>query len=158
MKTFHSRTISQIGQAAVELAMMAPVLLLILLTIIDFGRVMYFYMGVVGAARAGAQYGSQSTSMAADTAGMISAALANAPQGITMNTPTASEICQCANGTVLSCGPPLTASGGGAIPSGCSDIRIYVKVQTSGTFQTLFNYYLIPNTVNLTGLSQMRAQ
>jgi Flp pilus assembly protein TadG len=161
MKTFLLRTTAQIGQAMVEMAMMAPVLLLILITIIDFGRVMYFYMGVTGAARAGAQYGAQSISTAADTTGMVKAAKANAPasaDGFTMNTPTASEICKCADGTALTCGPPLTLVGGAAIPSTCTDIRIYVKVQTSGTFKTLLNYYLIPNTANLTGLSEMRAQ
>ena len=46
------------GVAAVELACLMPVLLLIVLGCIDFGRFAYAYISVTSAARAGAGYGS----------------------------------------------------------------------------------------------------
>lgn len=46
------------GQALVELAMLLPILLIILLGIIDFGRVFYAYVTITNAAREGARYGS----------------------------------------------------------------------------------------------------
>lgn len=46
------------GQALVELAIMLPILLIILLGVIDFGRVFYAYVTITNAAREGARYGS----------------------------------------------------------------------------------------------------
>src|ERR1700730_4632114 len=62
------------GQSAVELALIAPVLALLLVVAADFGRLFYMNVGVNSAARAGAQYGSQSVVTAADAAGMVAAA------------------------------------------------------------------------------------
>ena len=65
------------GQAATELAYSVPVLLLLLLAATDFARAFYFNQEVVAAARAGAQYGSQSVATVVDTSGISVAALAN---------------------------------------------------------------------------------
>jgi hypothetical protein len=46
----------QSGQALVELALILPVLALILLGIVDFGRVFYTYGALANAAREGARY------------------------------------------------------------------------------------------------------
>jgi Flp pilus assembly protein TadG len=62
------------GQSAVELAFVAPALVLLLVVAADFARLFFVSIGVNNAARAGAQYGSQSVITAADAAGMISAA------------------------------------------------------------------------------------
>jgi Flp pilus assembly protein TadG len=67
----------KLGQAAVELALVSPVLSLLLIGTADFGRAFYFNQEVVAAARAGAQYGSQSVATATDTSGISAAALAN---------------------------------------------------------------------------------
>lgn len=44
------------GQAAVELALVLPLMVLILLIIVDFGRVFTTYVAVANAAREGARY------------------------------------------------------------------------------------------------------
>ncbi len=49
----HSR-----GQSLVELALTLPLLLLILLGVIDLGRIYFSYITVVNAAREGARYGA----------------------------------------------------------------------------------------------------
>ncbi len=46
------------GQSLVELAIILPLLLLILLGIIDFGRVFYSYVTITNASREGARYGA----------------------------------------------------------------------------------------------------
>src|SRR4029077_3574149 len=61
------------GQSMVELAIVVPVLALLLVASADFARVFYFSITVNNAARAGAQYGSQTLATAADTNGMKSA-------------------------------------------------------------------------------------
>jgi Flp pilus assembly protein TadG len=73
-KRGHSR-----GQALVEFALLLPVLVLILALAADFGRAFTAYIDISGAAREGAAYGMQSSTTAADSAGMSAAALADAP-------------------------------------------------------------------------------
>lgn len=46
------------GQSLAGLAIMLPILLIILLGIIDFGRVFYAYVTITNASREGARYGS----------------------------------------------------------------------------------------------------
>ncbi|MHB8440125.1 MAG: TadE/TadG family type IV pilus assembly protein [Acidimicrobiales bacterium] len=46
------------GQALVEFAVILPVLLLVLLAAIDFGRLFFLYIGLNDAAREGAAYGA----------------------------------------------------------------------------------------------------
>ena len=55
------------GQSYVELALALPVLALILVVAADFGRLFYSSVEVINAARAGAQYGSNSVVTAANT-------------------------------------------------------------------------------------------
>lgn len=62
-------TRSERGQSAVELAFAFPVLLLILMGILDFGRAFYTYVSITNAAREGARYGA---AYPADSAGLIS--------------------------------------------------------------------------------------
>jgi Flp pilus assembly protein TadG len=67
------------GQTLVEFALLLPVMVLILALAADFGRAFTAYIAISGAAREGAAYGMQSTTAAADSAGMTAAALADAP-------------------------------------------------------------------------------
>jgi len=56
------------------LAIAVPILVLLLLIGAISGRVFYMSIGVTNAARAGAQYGSQTVITSADSSGMITAA------------------------------------------------------------------------------------
>jgi Flp pilus assembly protein TadG len=46
------------GQSIVELALMLPAILLLIVGVIDLGRVYFSYVGIVNAAREGARYGA----------------------------------------------------------------------------------------------------
>ena len=63
------------GQALLELAITLPLLLLLLLGAVDFGRLYYHFQAVESAATAGAQYGSAASHLAVHTNGISRAAL-----------------------------------------------------------------------------------
>ena len=68
------------GQSIVEFAVAVGVLTLLLVVVADFARVFYESVGLQNAARAGAQYGSQSVITAADVNGMEAAATLDGSQ------------------------------------------------------------------------------
>jgi Flp pilus assembly protein TadG len=69
---------SRRGAAAVELAILLPVLTLLFVGVLDFGRVFYHYQIVTECARNGARYASGSTANSTNTAAIQSAARAGA--------------------------------------------------------------------------------
>jgi Flp pilus assembly protein TadG len=135
------------GQSAVELALLAPVLTFVLVVAADFSRVYYMSIEAANAARAGVQYGAQTTTTASDTAGMQQAAL-NDASNVTGLTATASNFCEC---------PPST-SHVSCSSTTCSGLEMYVQVNTSAQFQTLVHYPGVPSTVTLNESALMRAK
>ena len=81
-----------------ELAIALPVLALILVGTIDFGRVFWLAMVVQNAARAGALFGAQSSANAADATGMQTAGnnVLTANGLSTTGAVTAARTCECA--------------------------------------------------------------
>ena len=135
------------GQSAVELALVAPFVVLVLVIAADFSRVFYMSIEASNAARAGVQYGAQSTTKASDTAGMQQAAL-NDAANLSGLTATASNFCEC---------PPSTSHVTCSSTS-CSGMEMYVQVNTSAQFQTLVHYPGVPTTVTLNESALMRAE
>jgi Flp pilus assembly protein TadG len=135
------------GQAAVELALALPVLVVLLMIVGEFLRVYYTTIELNNAARAGVQYGIHSPANAADLQGMQQAALNDGSDTSGM-TAVASMYCQCSDGSSVSCG---TAGA-------CSDERVYIEVDTAATFYTLTNWPGIPRSIALTGKAVMREQ
>jgi Flp pilus assembly protein TadG len=64
--------------ASAELALLLPFLMFAFIAAFDFARVFYYSLTITNCARAGAVYGSQSPTFAADTANIKAAALADA--------------------------------------------------------------------------------
>lgn len=85
------------GQALIETALSMGLLLLLFLGAAQFGTATYQAIEVSDAARAGVNYGSQSTTDAADTTGISTMASADAPSltGLVTHSSTA---CICSNG------------------------------------------------------------
>jgi Flp pilus assembly protein TadG len=79
------------GSSIIELAVALPVLAMILVGTIDFGRVFYTASACTNAARAGAELGAQG----GDAAGMQTAATNSAAQDIGTITPNAVTSCVC---------------------------------------------------------------
>jgi Flp pilus assembly protein TadG len=136
------------GQSAPELALVTPILLVLLLAGADFARVFYMTIAVNNAARAGAQYGSQTVITAANASGMIAAAKSDGAN-IPNLSATASQ-CTCeASITVAACSA-----------SYCTDNpnATFVEVDTSASFHTLVSYPGIPSSMTLSGKAIMAVQ
>lgn len=120
------------GQGLVELALITPLLILILLGTVDFGRVMSASIQVTNAAREGAFFGARSMDNAQDANAIEAAALAD-------------------SGNIFGITPDVDSDVG-------TDADGYdtVEVTVSYTFQTLVPYPLIPNEVDLAKTVTMR--
>jgi Flp pilus assembly protein TadG len=136
------------GQSSVELAVAIPLLVLMLLAGTDFGRIFYMSSGVNSAARAGAQYGSQSVITAANAAGMVSAARTDGTN-LTNLTVTASQ-CTCATSLNVTACPTAYCTN--------APQATFVVVNTADVFTTLVNYPGIPSSTTLAGKAIMQVQ
>lgn len=140
---------SESGVATVEMAVIAPLLLLLFLGVADFGRAFYTAITLSHAARAGAQFGSFSLAKSGNTSGMNQAATQEA-QNIGAIGVTSQRFCQCNGGASVNCvtgrcsayGPP----------------QVFVRVTATKTFNTAISYPGIPSTMNLSRTAVMRVQ
>jgi len=134
------------GSAAVEFAIVTPLLIYLLIGLVDVGRSMYYGIVAEHAARAAVQYGSQTVYTALDPVGTANVARQDA-QGLslTVGTPTI----QCVmGGNTITCPTPSTA-----VPT---TLAYYIQVQVTGTFHPLVAYPGIPSSVPITATATMR--
>jgi Flp pilus assembly protein TadG len=135
------------GSQLIELALVLPMLFAVFVGAVDFGRAYFVSMEVTSAAEAGAMYG---ISNPADTTGMRSAALANAPD-LPGLTPTATYGIECADGT-----SPVLANN--TPPSSCpTGVVQYVEVDTTASYQPILYYPGFQSAFTLSSKSRMRA-
>ena len=144
------------GAALIELAVTLPLLMLLVVGTIDFGRVFKTANVVTNAARAGALYGARTLTNSVDNAGMIARANAvlTANNLATGATPTVSRVCRCYDNNANAVG------GAVACTASCtgSHMVIDVTVTASRTFTMLGSFPGIPSSVTLTRSHTMRAQ
>ena len=136
------RAKTESGQAAVELALITPMLLVIFLGTIEFGRLAYIAIETSSAARAGVQYGSQNVVFAADNAGMQQIAQQDAPE-LARLTVTSKTICQCSSalGTNVAC--TTTCAGG--------RLMVFVQVDALAQYTPWFLYPGSPTSITVKG-------
>lgn len=137
------------GGSLIEFALVSTFLLPLFLGVMDFGRVFYAADLVVGAARAGTGYALSSAARSTDIAGIRDAALEDG-QNFPGLTASAQNFCACSvGGSAVTCG----ASCGGST----AQLK-YAQVDTTLTFTTLVNYWVIPRNTTLRGRSVVRVQ
>jgi Flp pilus assembly protein TadG len=124
------------GQSALEFALVAPVLILLMLVVVDLGRFFYVDIAIHGAARAGAQYGSQSYASAADATGMANAATMDWNNSKLILTVTPTQCTCVAESTTVPVCPT----------SYCVDDTqaTFVNVTTQVTYSAVITYLAIP--------------
>jgi Flp pilus assembly protein TadG len=115
---------SRRGVAATELAVLLPFLAFIFVAGVDYSRLFYHYVTITDCARNGALYGMTDSAHAQDTAGIQTAALADAAN--------------------LSPQPTVTSTTGAD-----ANDNLYVEVTVAYQFQTVVSYPGIPSTVKL---------
>jgi Flp pilus assembly protein TadG len=134
------------GQAIAEMAVIAPLLLLLLIGLVELGRFAQLSILVGNAARAGVQYGAQNDVTALDNTGMQNAAAADA-QNVSGLTALASHFCKCADGTTSTCQPSDCAA---------SHRLVYVQVDVTGSFQSLVHYGRVIPSLTIPGRAVLR--
>lgn len=117
-----------LGQSAVEFALLAPVLLILMLGVIDFGRVYFAYVSVTNGARNGAHFASQSTGAAADIDGIRAAAVGDTSD--LLNTSATNPDVSVATGTD-------------------SQGRLYADVTMIYTFSSIFPWPGLPSSIDV---------
>lgn len=142
------------GAAAVEFALILPILVLMLAGIADLGRMVYIRSVLESAARAGVQASFADPSATATIEAAVQTAIA--ASGITnVVTPSASQACECSNGTGVDCTTGTCTPG---------SVRHYVTVTATTTYTPMINITNLPFglgvdlTTVLTGSSVIRAQ
>jgi len=125
-----------------------PIFTALLLGAAEFARLAYAGIEVSNAARAGVAYGSQSSTTAADIAGMQSAATTDGTDVAGLNA-TAIEFFSCSNTPSIQNSSPPTCTTGNHVLS-------YVQVRTTATVNPLIHVPGLPTTFTLYGLAIMR--
>jgi Flp pilus assembly protein TadG len=149
---------SESGQTLLEIALLLPMLVLLALGVVEFGRYGYLGILVANAARAGTAYGTQTLPQSVDTTGISGAAKndfksnGQLPANLTV---TSSVVCGCDNAGTIA---PATCTGIGAGTCASGHWVVVLSVTASGTFSSLFNYPLIPSSLAVSRVSSMRVR
>jgi Flp pilus assembly protein TadG len=149
---------SETGSALVELAVALPILVLVFVATIDFGRVFYASIALTNAARAGAQYGAHNAVQSGNTATMQTTATgATNLSGVTA---VATRLCQCATDTgTFSATSPTANNCLSPATTSCPGLHVVmtVTVTVSKTFTTVMSGVPgIPGSVSLSRTATMR--
>jgi Flp pilus assembly protein TadG len=151
LKAFNSDS----GTSLIEMALLLPILFLLLMGTVDFGRAYYLEIEVSRAAHTGALYGSQNPT---DLAGMQSAATVDAADVSGLAVASAYGY-ECSDGTQRSASCSSTSCATTPVAPTCSGSNAvyYIQVNTSVTYSAMFPYPGVPTPVVLRGQATMRA-
>ncbi len=134
------------GNAALELAFLAPPLMLLAVGTVDYGLAMYNQIEVQNAAQAGAEYVLKHGYSVAGISGAVTSAT---PLTVSA-TPAATLSCGCPSGTSIT-----PAACNSNCPSGLTAGN-YVTVNAQATYTTLVPYPGISSSYTLTASSTVR--
>jgi Flp pilus assembly protein TadG len=134
------------GAAAVEFALLAPVLISLTLALADFGLALRERVQLVGAANAGIHYAARNPDNTGGVGAAVTAATAIPSARLSVSTTTS---CECADGSAAACV-------GGTCPAG--GVRTYVTVSVSETFPLLFDYPGLGASLSLSARAVQRIE
>lgn len=135
---------SQCGTAMIEFSLLAPVLIFLVIGLIECGRYVYYGVLAAHAAEAGAQFGAQNLTNAANADGMRTAAKTDGQNlGWTV---TPQTMCSTNGAALVTCAPGTPAAG----------VVYYVQVNVTGTFHSMLNYPGIPTAAPVGATTTMR--
>ena len=137
------------GVAAIELAIVCPLLAVLMVCTADLGMGIYRNMQVQNAAQAGAAYAM----LHGFTSSAISTAVASATSlSEIAASPAPSQFCGCpSNAGIANIACSSTCAGG-------SSPGTYVSVSAQATYRTILPYPLVANSFTLTAQSTVRIQ
>lgn len=129
------------GASAVEFAMIAPVMVIMLTGLLDYALAALHRMELESAARSGAQYAMIDSS---DTSVIETTVQNSTNLDVADMTVTITEFCECSDGSSVDCS--------GTCVSG--DVRGYMQISASYDYSP----FILPGTMTLTGESTIRTQ
>jgi hypothetical protein len=140
---------SEIGAAAIELAIALPVLVLLAIGAADFGRMFFTGIAVANAARTAAEYGAQSPTVW-DTSAVNQAGRDDAADvgGVEV---TSERFCRCPDGSEPDC---VT----GACTAPYTLPEVFVTSRAVKTINLIISYPGIPQTLTFRDSATFRAQ
>jgi len=136
------------GTAAIELALLAPMLASLATGGWDFGNALLQQERLASAARAGAQFAVASFANSTNYAGMIQAARSDAGDTTNSLTVTAQTVCKCPTGGTISC------SGGTC--AGNAAAYSYAQVVVSEPYTMSVSYPGIGSSLQLSRQAMLR--
>lgn len=138
------------GVAAVEFVLIAPILLLLLIGLVDFGLYINAKMKLENMARASSEYvrnGGDPNNLTADVLAYSgSSDSANSFDDITLTT---SNVCECDDNVETDCATGCAADG---------YMREFIIINLDMTYNTLFPYPGLPGSIPLSGRARMQIQ
>jgi Flp pilus assembly protein TadG len=148
IKVSAGRRANQRGNALIEFAICAVLLMLITVGVTDFSRLFAVADTAASAAAAGAQYGALSPAHWSDYTGMQTAALNDAGHAAGV-TATGSNTCYCnVGGIAVTC--PASCNSGTPMT--------YVTVSVTAPFTPYFSYPWMPSVPSITSVNTVRVQ
>lgn len=142
IRRFHER---EAGGAMVELAVVLPLLLVIAIGVMDYGRVFATSVTVANAARAGAEYGTANLGNYLDQTAIQNFAKLDAAEAGTVTVSSRTfYVCGTTESTSPSCG--------GAAP------EVYVEVTASKVVSLIMRYPGIPPSITVSRMATFRYQ
>jgi Flp pilus assembly protein TadG len=137
------------GVAAIEFAIAAPILVLVMFCTTDLGLGIYRKMQVENAAQAGAEYAV----LYGFAASSISSAVTQATSFSDISaSPAPSQFCGCASDTGVTTADCSSTCTGGIAPG------TYVTVSAQATYTTILHYPVIPDSFIFAAQSTVRIQ
>ena len=133
------------GQSIVETALVFPVLIAMLVGSVEMSRVVRGSIAIANAAKAGAQYATQSGYTAQDSAGIATAA-SNEASNLTVTT-TSSIACQCSDGSASTCQNTDCST---------SHLEETVTVNTQATMTQVIQLPGLPTSFTVKGIAVQR--
>jgi Flp pilus assembly protein TadG len=147
------------GAALVEFALILPLFILVLIGIVELGRLAYFTIEVANAAHAGAQYGALGFPNAASP-NMSVVAKKDGQNSISDFQTVAQYVCACWNPSTGVETPSVPSQNACTSPCATGGHSLtYAQVSVTGTIHTLFNYAMLglPSQWTVTRTAVMRA-
>ena len=137
------------GVISVELALISPVLLLLLVGAVDFGRAFNEQLRLASAARAGVQHAVENLGASESMAGVVDAALLDAQLASEEVAVSTDKYCTCPDGASAACS---SSCGGSVAP------LMHVAVTLQRDFPLLFDYPGLSPVLPLSATATMRAR
>jgi Flp pilus assembly protein TadG len=134
------------GVAAIEFAMVLPVLVLLLTGMVDYGMYIHKKMQLQELSRRAVEYVVQGGQESAVAANIIEASDLYDASSVTYSTET---VCECADGDAIAC-----------TGSTCADpndyIRSFFATTVTGTYTPVLPYPGFPDSITMTGYSRLQ--